>query len=199
MRPLPLTFYDRPVLQVATGLLGCVLVRHFRRTTMIGRIVEVEAYRQDDPASHSFTGQTERNEVMFGPGGFLYVYFTYGMHFCANVVTGKEGSGAAVLIRAVEPILGLDHMARRRFGSHKVRSEKDLLNLTRGPARFCQAFHITGSDNGTDLRSEKIFIAKPDSRRLPRIARSGRIGIRHAQEKKWRFYIRENGWVSKER
>src|SRR5207237_9794722 len=102
---------------VARDLLGRLLVRQLPRTTLVGRIVECEAYQEDDPASHSFRGLTNRTEVMFGSAGRLYVYFTYGMHFCMNVVTGREGEGSAVLLRGVEPVGGLEEMRRRGRGT----------------------------------------------------------------------------------
>src|SRR5439155_7976151 len=111
---------------------------------LVGRIVECEAYQEDDPASHSFGGPRGRNLVMFGPPGHLYVYFTYGMHFCMNVVTGRDGEGSAVLLRAVEPLDGLAEMARRRG--------LDLPRLLcAGPGRLCQAFGVGREQNGTDL------------------------------------------------
>lgn len=164
---------------------------------MIGRIVEVEAYRQDDPASHSYRGRTERTDIMFGPGGSLYVYFTYGMHFCANVVTGNDGRGEAVLLRAVEPLIGLDHMARRRYGRKTLRSKQELRHLTSGPARLCQAFHIDRNDYGAALRSEEIFITRPWNDTPIRVGRSPRIGIRYAREKPWRFFMTGNQWLSR--
>lgn len=148
----------------------------------IGRIVEVEAYRQDDPASHTFRGRTPRNEVMFGPPGHLYVYFTYGMHFCANVVTGPPGAGAAVLLRAIEPVAGIDIMRERRHGRAA---------LADGPAKLCQAFSIDGSHNGADLlcgdRTPGLF---DDGTRPPRTPRVGpRVGITKAVDVPWRWRV----------
>ncbi|MGD0038294.1 MAG: DNA-3-methyladenine glycosylase, partial [Bacteroidota bacterium] len=119
MKPLPRSFYLCPTLQVARDLLGKHIIRKIDDKLLIGKIVEVEAYCKGDPASHAFRGRTKRNDVMFWEGGHLYVYFTYGMHFCANVVTGNEGIGEAVLIRAVEPLAGIEMMKINRYGSNK--------------------------------------------------------------------------------
>ena len=119
MKPVPRSFYLRPTLQVARNLLGRHIVRKVDTKLLVGRIVEVEAYCKRDPASHAFRGRTRRNDVMFWEGGHLYVYFTYGMHYCANVVTGNEGIGEAVLIRAVEPLAGIEVMKKNRYGSNK--------------------------------------------------------------------------------
>ena len=119
MKPLSRSFYLQPALQVAQELLGKYFIRRIGKNLLIGKIVEVEAYRSNDPASHSFRGKTNRNSVMFCEGGHLYVYFTYGMHFCVNIVTGKEGIGEAVLIRAVEPLVGIEMMKTNRYGSNK--------------------------------------------------------------------------------
>ena len=164
--------------------------------------MEVEAYRHNDPASHSFRRKTRRNEVMFYEGGHLYVYFTYGMHFCANVVSGKECVGEAVLIRAVEPLAGIEVMIKNRYGSDKsidLRSlnHKILIDLTNGPAKFCKAFGIARKENGTDLTSGGIIITDGLKILSKSIGRSSRIGIRSGVEKKWRFFINGNKWVSK--
>ena len=133
---LPRRFYARPSTVVARELLGRVFVRAGRGSARVAaRIVETEAYEQTDPASHSFRGLTPRNAVMFGPAGHLYVYFTYGMHFCMNVVTDREGWGSAVLLRAAEPLEGLASMRRRR-------GTPDVRLLCAGPARLTQAFGI---------------------------------------------------------
>ena len=131
---------------VARDLLGRLLVRRLPEITLVARVVECEAYQEDDPASHSFRGVTTRTEVMFGPAGRLYVYFTYGMHFCMNVVTGDEGEGSAVLLRAAEPLEGLDWMRR-------CRRVVDPRLLCSGPGRLTQAFGIGREDNGMDLLS----------------------------------------------
>jgi DNA-3-methyladenine glycosylase len=177
---------------VAPWLLNKVLVRGGRS----GRIVEVEAYHgANDAASHAYRGLTRRTAVMFGPPGFLYVYFTYGMHWCANVVCGPEGEAAAVLIRALAPIRGLPEM---RAARPAARSERDLCS---GPAKLCQALGLTGSDNGADLLAPARRPASRGVQGVPvrllddgtppprRPGRGTRIGIREATEKRWRFWV----------
>jgi DNA-3-methyladenine glycosylase len=189
---------------IAPWLLNKVLARGERA----GRIVEVEAYHgADDAASHAYRGLTPRTAIMFGPAGYLYVYFTYGMHWCANVVCGPEGEAAAVLIRALEPIAGVDEMWEAR---RAARLERDLCN---GPAKLCQALGITGADNGADLlatRRRSGPAARPADRtpglvRLlddgtpppRRPGRGTRIGIKVATEKRWRFWVPGNPSVSR--
>jgi DNA-3-methyladenine glycosylase len=213
LKPLPRSFYLRPTLQVARGLLGKHIVRKVSTKLLIGKIVEVEAYCKGDPASHAYRGRTKRNDVMFWEGGHLYVYFTYGMHFCSNVVTGNEGIGEAVLLRAVEPVTGIEMMMKNRkkhlsSGVVEPLSEKKkklrrgsipdtLRNLTNGPAKFCQAFGIARKENGLNLLDSEISIT--DGEHIPSkfIKRSSRIGIQQGLEKKWRFFIAGNPWVSK--
>jgi DNA-3-methyladenine glycosylase len=189
---------------IAPWLLNKVLARGERA----GRIVEVEAYHgADDAASHAYRGLTPRTAIMFGPPGYLYVYFTYGMHWCANVVCGPEGEAAAVLIRALEPIAGVDEMWEAR---RAARLERDLCN---GPAKLCQALGITGGDNGANLlatRRRSGPAARPADRapglvRLlddgtpppRRPGRGTRIGIKVATEKRWRFWVPGNPSVSR--
>jgi DNA-3-methyladenine glycosylase len=202
LKPLSRSFYLRPTLQVAQELLGKYFIRRIGKNLLIGKIVEVEAYRSNDPASHSFRGKTNRNSVMFCEGGHLYVYFTYGMHFCANIVTGRKGIGEAVLIRAVEPLVGFEMMKTNRYGSIKSLNlkslnRKSLINLTNGPAKFCEAFGIARQDNGMDLIDSEIRITNGESIPSKFIKRSSRIGIQQGVEKKWRFFIKGNPWVSK--
>ena len=160
---------------VAPALLNKLLVHG----DCIGRIVEVEAYREDDPASHTFRGRTARNAVMFGPAGHMYVYFTYGMHFCANVVTGPDGVGSAVLLRAVEPLAGIELMSARRGGSPR---------LADGPAKLCQAFGIGRDHNGADLLSGDRVGLYDDGVPPPANPRIGpRIGITRAVDVPWRW------------
>jgi DNA-3-methyladenine glycosylase len=145
--------------------------------------------------------------MMFCEGGRLYVYFTYGMHFCANIVTGKEGIGEAVLIRAVEPLAGIEVMTKNRFpnlcaeGAYtsgvQSLNHKILINLTNGPAKFCQAFGIARQENGMDLLESEISITGGESIPSKLIKRSSRIGIQQGLEKKWRFFVKGNLWVSK--
>lgn len=194
-RVLPPEFYRRPTLQVARGLLGATLVRTIGRTVLAGRIVEVEAYLGAiDPASHAFRGKTARNEVMFRAGGRLYVYFTYGMHHCANVVTGRAGSGSAVLIRALEPVTGIARMARNRGLAGRPVAPR---MLTGGPARLCQALRIGAPENGLSLQGPEVRIVAgtPPPRSL--VASSPRIGISSGRDKLWRFTIRGNPCLSR--
>lgn len=198
---LPRSFYLQPTLRVARDLLGKYFVRKLRNKTLIGKIVEVEAYCKNDPASHSYRGKTQRNEVMFWRGGHLYVYFTYGMHFCANVVTQEEEIGEAVLIRAVEPVEGINFMiknrARGRSGEMECWSNGGMEELTNGPAKFCQAFGIGREENGVDLLGDEIFVARGERIPAAKIGRSSRIGIKNGREKKWRFFVKGNKFVSK--
>ena len=196
---LPREFYLRPTIRVARELVGKLLVRRLGSRILIGKIVEVEAYLgQNDPASHAYNGKTKRNEVMFGKGGHLYVYFTYGMHFCSNVVTEEEGIGQAVLLRAVEPIAGLETMAYNRRLT--LKTEKDKRNLCSGPARLCEAFGIRRNVNGIDLCGKELWIAQETAtrERYP-IVKTTRVGITRGVEHKWRFCLQDNPFVSKGR
>lgn len=180
---------EQDVLTVAPLLLGW----HLRRTFADGsqatvRIVEVEAYRQNDAASHSYRGKTPRTEVMFGPAGFLYVYFTYGMHYCCNVVTGPVGEGAAVLIRAVEPVAGQEILQAHR---HMAGVE-----ITNGPAKLCQALTINRQLNGHNLADAPLELLPGTLQPNEQIMTSPRIGIKQATDKPWRFYIAGNPYVS---
>jgi len=198
LKPLSRSFYLRPTLQVARELLGKYFIRRIGKNLLIGKIVEVEAYRSSDPASHSFRGKTNRNSMMFCEGGHLYVYFTYGMHFCANIVTGRKGIGEAVLIRAVEPLVGIEVMTKnRQKGRLHLLDGAYLINLTNGPAKFCQAFGIARQENGLDLLDSEIRITNGEHIPSKLIKRSSRIGIQQGVEKKWRFFIKGNPWVSK--
>jgi DNA-3-methyladenine glycosylase len=197
MKPIPRSFYLQPTVEVAQNLLGKNFIRLLGDNLLVGKIVEVEAYCSNDPASHSFRGKTQRNEVMFREGGHLYVYFTYGMHFCANIVTGKEDIGEAVLIRAVEPINGIEVMLKNRFPQLRTLTHKALFNLTNGPAKFAQAFGLGRVENGIDLLESEIAITENEDIPAKLIGRSSRIGIRTGLEKKWRFFVKGSPWVSR--
>ncbi|OGU55195.1 MAG: 3-methyladenine DNA glycosylase [Ignavibacteria bacterium RBG_13_36_8] len=196
-KKLPKNFYIRDVLTVAKELIGKVLVYQNGNKKLSGKIVEVEAYRGSvDQASHSFNGKTKRNEVMFEEGGLLYIYFTYGVHFCCNVVTGKCGQGDAVLLRAVEPVSGIEEMAINRFNKKKI-DEKELINLANGPGKICRAFNFNRSHNGTDLTGNQIYILDKEKIKNHSIVASTRIGIKKSVDLPWRFYIKDNPFVSK--
>jgi DNA-3-methyladenine glycosylase len=191
-RRLPRSFFARPATVVAPELLGRVVVRILPNgTRLAARLVEVEAYEQGDPASHSYRGRpTPRTEVMFGPPGRLYVYFTYGRHFCSNVVTGPDDHGSAVLLRAAEPLEGLEVMASHR-GTDRPRL------LCSGPARLTQAFAIARADNGTDLvRNDSLFLLSGEPLLGHAIARSTRVGVSVGIERRWRYFERRSAFVS---
>jgi DNA-3-methyladenine glycosylase len=185
------SFYARDATEVAPALLGHVLVRASSDGTRTSaRIVEVEAYGPDDPASHAFRGMTPRNAVMFGPAGHLYVYFTYGMHFCMNVVTGRAGEGTAVLLRAGEPLEGLEGMRSRR-------RRETTVDLCSGPGRFAQAFGVARSENGVDLVEGDSLWVEPGQRSEP-IATGIRVGVRETS-RSWRYWLEGNTFVSRGR
>lgn len=175
---------------VARRLLGCRLVRGLDGHVLSGMIVETEAYKQSDAASHSHRGKTPRTDVMFGPPGHLYVYFTYGMHYCCNVTVGPEGYGAAVLIRAIEPLEGRGEMLRLRRG-------RGGHELTNGPAKVCQALAIDKSWNGHDLASQPLRLEQMPAVPTEQVVQTTRIGITKAVDEPWRFYVRDNPYVSK--
>jgi DNA-3-methyladenine glycosylase len=183
-------FVEASALDVAPRLLGCILERELDGHTIRVRIVETEAYDQTDVASHSYKGRTRRTDVMFGPAGHLYVYFTYGMHYCCNVVVGQEGHGAAVLIRAVEPLDGHDILRDHRG------NQRDL-NLTNGPAKLCQAMAIDTTLNGHDLHCKPLRLISGAPLPARKITQTTRIGITHATDLAWRFYETDNPYVSK--
>ena len=190
-RRLPRSFFARPATEVAPDLLGHVLVRRLHDgTRLAARLVEVEAYEPDDPGSHAFRGMTPRNEVMFGPPGHLYVYFTYGMHFCMNAVTRRTGEGSAVLLRAGEPLEGVDEMRRRR-GRDPAR------DLCSGPGRFTQALAIGRPENGADLVGGAAVWIERGSRSEP-LGVGIRVGV-HDISRSWRFWLEGDPFVSRGR
>jgi len=195
MNRLKRDFYRRDTLTVARELLGQRLVRIVDGQRLSGLIVEVEAYiGEEDAACHAARGRTPRNEVMYGPPGHAYVYFIYGMHHCLNVVTEEEGFPAAVLIRAIEPLAGLEIMRHHRPG-------KPDGELTNGPAKLCQALAIDKSFNGVDLcTSEALFIEEGQRVTEEEIATSPRIGIKadaRARSVPWRFFLQGNAFISR--
>ena len=196
-KKLPRKFYTRDVLTVAKELLGKIIVKNENGITFSGIIAEVEAYDGEvDEAAHTYIGKTRRNEIMFGEGGFFYVYFTYGAHFCCNVVTGTKGKGTAVLIRAVEPLEGIEIMIKNRFG-RELRNKKERYNLTSGPGKVCQAFSITKKHYGIDLTGNEIFILRSKKLRENEIGVSQRIGIKKSVHLPWRFFIKNNNYISR--
>jgi len=192
-KPLSRSFYDSNTVLVAKKLLGKLVVRKLNGQVISGRIVETEAYTsgEHDPASHAYRGMTERNKVMFGKNGISYVYFTYGMYFMFNVVAKKKTEDAgAVLIRALEPIKGIKIMELNR-------NVKNELNITNGPGKLTKALVINKKLNGSDLTKKgKLYITNFERRR-EEISASVRIGISFAIDKKWRFYLKRNKFVSK--
>jgi DNA-3-methyladenine glycosylase len=193
---LPRRFYLRSPDDVGRELLGKVLARRLDGEWLTGRIVETEAYfGQDDPAAHSFVGKTARNAVLFGQPGFTYVYFIYGMYFCLNVSCEPEGQAGGVLIRALEPLAGLDTMARLRG----LPSAAKPRLLTSGPGRLCEALAITrAGQNGLDVTAaDSELQIRDDGSRPGKILATPRIGIRKAAERPHRFVIAGNGFVSR--
>lgn len=198
LKPLSREFYDRDPRKVARDLLGKLLIRKEKRgKLLVGRIVEVEAYLgMKDPASHSFRGETVRNAIMFGPPGFAYVYFIYGNHYCLNVSCQPPGISGAVLFRALQPIEGIEDMAKARH--LEMPSAKHLRLLTSGPGRMAEAFGVTRQrDNGKDFTSSKsdLVIAEDDFR-VGRILVTKRIGITKAADRRLRYVIAGNEFVS---
>ena len=183
MQRLPRQFYDRDTTTVARELLGQLLVHHTADgRERIGKIVEVEAYLgAHDLAAHSSKGVTERTQIMFGPPGFAYVYLIYGIHHCMNVVTEREGNGAAVLLRALEPV-------------------KNLVGKTNGPGLLCRAMEIDRRLNGHDLSSRDFFIAAPEMPKKFSVVKRPRIGVdyaKHWAKRLLRFYLKDNPFVSR--
>jgi DNA-3-methyladenine glycosylase len=188
---LPRSFFQSDAREVAPALLNKLLACADGR---VGRIVEVEAYvGAIDPAAHTYRGKTPRNAVMFGPPGHMYVYFTYGMHWCANTVCGDVGEGSGVLIRALEPVAGIERMREAR---PRVKRDRELCS---GPARLTQAMSITGEQNGIDLvRARDGYTVLDDGTPAPENAPgSARIGIREGTDLLWRWLVAGNPHVSR--
>jgi DNA-3-methyladenine glycosylase len=180
-----------PSVEAAPLLLGWTLSRQTERGIIKLKVVETEAYHQDDPASHSFRGLTPRTAPMFQAGGHLYVYFTYGMHYCLNIVTGPAGRGEGVLLRAAEPLEGIDIMRASRGVS-------DIKNLANGPGKLTQALGIFDTSlSGKILNKSSISLEPGEIIPAEDIAAGPRVGIRQAADQPWRFYIKESRFVSK--
>jgi DNA-3-methyladenine glycosylase len=197
IRPLPRSFYARSPRRVARDLLGKILVRDSGKLRLTARIVEVEAYLgENDPAAHAAAGNTARTSVLFGPPGYAYVYFIYGNHYCLNVSCECEGKAGSVLFRALEPLEGVEAMARAR--GLMLRDSRDFPKLTAGPGRLAQAFSITRSrDNGRDLTSPAsgLWIGE-DGFRPRQIQITPRIGISKAADRPLRYALAQNPCLS---
>lgn len=170
---------SEPVLETARNLLGCELVRETPEGTCRVRIVEAEAYSEDDPASHSYNGPTPRSEVMFGPPGYWYVYKCYGIHWMLNVVCGREGAGEAVLLRAGEPLEGEAIMEERRG--------RTGIELTNGPGKLAEALDLDGSFDATSVHSDELYLRSGEA--TAPIYESPRVGISEEKTRYWRFYL----------
>lgn len=182
----------KDTITVAQKLLGCLITKETPNYTLIARIVETEAYLgNNDPACHAYRKLTERNRPMFEDGGISYVYFVYGNYFCFNVVTENKGTGSAVLIRAVEPVEGIHEMRKNR--NYPIGD----VNLTNGPAKFCMAFDIGRKDNSLDLTEDRIKIFRKRRKDNFTIAVTTRIGIKEGAELPYRFFIKDNAYVTK--
>ena len=188
-------FFRQDTVELARKLLGCLLIHRTPDGVAGGMIVETEAYvGAIDKACHAYRNRSERTEIMYHDGGYAYVYFIYGMHHCFNVVTGPEGEGNAVLIRALEPVIGLELMQRRR-------NTKTLQNLCSGPGKVCLALDITKNEYGLDLCNADSPLHLIQYRHIPdaKIVASPRINVAYAEEAAawpWRFYVKENPYVS---
>lgn len=195
MKPELKEVLNLAALEAAPRLLGWTLVRETPKGTIKLRIVETEAYHQADPASHSFSGMTNRTAPMFEAGGRLYVYFTYGMHHCLNIVVGAKGVGEAVLLRAAQPLQGIDILQKSRGGI------TDLHNLANGPGKLTQALGIKDTSLSGKLLNKSSIYLEPPIKPIPTkdIVASPRIGIREAAQMPWRFYLKDNPFVTRHR
>lgn len=201
LQKLSRSFYGRDSVTVARELLGKILVHKTGGQELRAIIVETEAYGGiPDKAAHSYGGKkTPRTKIMFGDPGFSYVYLIYGIYNCFNVVVAKEGDPQAVLIRALEPLEGLETMAINRYNrAYQELSQKQIYGLTNGPGKLCMAMNIDKSLNGEDLSQDTLYL-EAGKEEEQKIVRAKRIGIDYAQEAKdylWRFYLRDNPFVS---
>jgi DNA-3-methyladenine glycosylase len=203
LKKLPRKFYNRDSVTVAKELLGKYLVHVIEGEKLVGKIVEVEAYMgPTDKAAHSYNNRrTERNEIMYGEPGFSYVYIIYGMYNCVNVVVEQPGKPQAILIRGLEPTKGLEIMSKFRYSkSYEELSKREVIGLTSGPGKLCKALNIDRSHNGLDLCGDELYIFEENEKSAFEMVSTTRINIDYAEEAKdfpWRFYIKDNPYVSK--
>ena len=194
-------FLENPSDVAAPLLLGCTLTRTItlngEKHKLVARIVETEAYDQDDPASHAFGGPSERNAAMFGPAGHLYVYVSYGMHHCCNVVCGPEGFGSGCLVRAVEPLESVEVMRELREAGRAYKHPLKLHDLTNGPGKVCAALGIDKGLYGHDLTNEPLVLGFAPLLPGETIGRSPRVGISKNANAQKRFFIEGNAFVSR--
>lgn len=212
MFPLGCEFYLQDTVELAKRILNCLLISESPEGTTIGRISETEAYTANDPACHAFRGKTARNQAMFGTPGHSYIYFTYGMHHCFNVVSASEGVGEAVLVRSIEPLLGLELMRKRRGLSKEIDFKSDNCQnneagrqklgvaLCGGPGKLCQAFGLDLSQNGLDLTQQgRLWIGCPNEemQNVEHVIATPRIGISVETERLERFYLKGERFLSR--
>jgi len=203
MQKLPRSFYEQDAVTVARNLLGKYLVHNIEGEEIAGKIVEAEAYMgPEDKAAHSYNNRrTQRTEIMYGPAGYAYVFRIYGMYNCINVVTSEIDKPQAVLIRALEPVSGLDKMSFKRYAKkHNELKKSQIINLTNGPGKLCMALGINMSNYGDDLCGDRLYITEGSADEKFDIVSSKRINIDYAEEAvdyPWRFYIKGNHFVSK--
>lgn len=203
MKKLSRSFYNRTSLEVAPDLLGKYLVYDAPPQRMVARIVETEAYMGvTDKGAHSYGGRrTPRTDILFGPPGYAYIYQIYGMYYCLNAVVNAREIPQAVLIRALEPVQGLESMVYNRYGlTNDAATKKQIANLTSGPGKLCRAFNLTKEQNGLDLCGKTLWIAQSPNPQDFRILTSPRINIDYAMEAAqypWRYYIEGNPYVSR--
>lgn len=188
---LPRSFYLKPTLEVANDIIGKTIVYNSPQGKMSARIVEVEAYiGMDDPACHGAVGKTKRNSIMFGEGGYTYIYFIYGMYYCLNFVTERAGYPSAILLRSAEPIEGIDLMLKNSP------NQKKTDKILSGPGKFCKAFGLTTKQNGLDLTSKTIYLEKLFES-PGKIVRTERIGIKKGKDLLYRFIDSSSQSISK--
>ncbi|HCY35725.1 MAG TPA: DNA-3-methyladenine glycosylase [Candidatus Margulisbacteria bacterium] len=189
MLNIPRSFYLNDTLSVAKALLGKILVRYLNGKRLAGIIVETEAYLENEESCHAYRGITARTKTMFEEGGIAYVYLIYGMYYCLNIVTESQGKGCAVLIRAVEPVDGIEIM-------QQLRKKTGLHDLASGPGKLAQAFNITKLDNGLDIAAGTALTIENHNDKDPEIMTTPRIGIKKAKDLPYRFFIHGNQFVS---